>query len=79
MQNSGGKDTAKRDGTVRRIYQSSCKYWRHAIDFDFLADEGVIETEDRDLFWYAETATEIWDGILGWYDKAGTPLLTNNA
>ena len=31
MQNLGGKDTAKRDGKVRRIYQSSCKYWRHVI------------------------------------------------
>jgi hypothetical protein len=28
----------------------------------------VIDPEDRDLFWFAETAQEIWDGILRWHD-----------
>lgn len=50
-------------------------YWRRVIDIDFLVDEGVIDQEDRDLFWYAETARETWDGIADWYDKAGEPLL----
>ncbi len=49
-------------------------YWRRAIDFGFLADEGVIDAEDRDLFWFAETANEIWSGILDWYDACGAPL-----
>ena len=49
-------------------------YWRQAIDMDFLVDEGVIDPEDRDLFWFAETAQEIWDGILHWYDASGEPL-----
>ena len=49
-------------------------YWRRAFDPDFLADEGVIDPEDRELFWFAETAEEIWSGIVGWYDAAGTPL-----
>ena len=40
------------------------EYWRGAVDFDYLVDEGVIDREDRDLFWFAETAEEIWDGIL---------------
>ena len=31
-------------------------YWRRAIDFDFLVDEGVIDPEDRELFWFAEDA-----------------------
>ena len=31
-------------------------YWRRAVDFDFLLDEGVIDSEDLDLFWFAETA-----------------------
>ena len=39
-------------------------YWRRAVDIDFLVDEGVIDSEDRELFWFAETAQEIWDGIL---------------
>ena len=42
-------------------------YWQRAINFDFLADEGVIAREDRDLFWFAETAEEIWSGIQAWY------------
>ena len=41
-------------------------YWRRAVNVDFLVDEGVIDPEDRDLFWYAETAREIWDGIQHW-------------
>ena len=51
------------------------KYWRQAFNVDFLADEGVIDAEDRELFWYAETATEIWNGILQWHEANGTPLL----
>jgi uncharacterized protein (TIGR00730 family) len=43
-------------------------YWRRVVDFEFLVDEGVIDPEDRDLFWFAETAHEIWDGIGHWYD-----------
>jgi len=49
-------------------------FWRRAFDVDFLVDEGVIDEEDRDLFWYAETAQEIWQGILDWYEAAGCPL-----
>jgi uncharacterized protein (TIGR00730 family) len=49
-------------------------YWRRAFDIDFLHDEGVIDAEDRELFWYAEEAHEIWDGILAWYDLNGRPL-----
>ena len=49
-------------------------YWRRAIDFEFLADEGVIDAEDRELFWFAETAKEIWRGILDWYAVCGAPL-----
>ncbi len=48
-------------------------YWRRAFDVDFLVDEGVIEEEDRELFWYAETAEEIWDGIRHWHAANGEP------
>ncbi len=51
------------------------RYWRQAFNVDFLVDEGVIESEDRDLFWFAETAQEIWDGILHWYKLSGQPLM----
>ncbi len=49
-------------------------YWRRAVDFDFLVDEGVIDAEDRELFWYAETAADAWQGILDWHASNGTPL-----
>jgi uncharacterized protein (TIGR00730 family) len=49
-------------------------YWRRAFNVDFLVDEGVIDLEDRELFWFAETAEEIWDGILGWHEVNGAPL-----
>jgi len=50
------------------------RYWRAAVNFDFLVDEGVIDSEDRELFWFAESAAEIWDGILRWHEINGTPL-----
>ena len=52
-------------------------YWRRAFDIDFLSDEGVIDEEDRELFWYAETAEQIWSGILEWHRRNGTPLLSD--
>jgi uncharacterized protein (TIGR00730 family) len=54
-------------------------YWRRAVDVDFLVDEGVIAIEDRELFWFAETAEDIWNGILDWYDAAGRPLFPERA
>ncbi|MCP5304312.1 MAG: LOG family protein [Chromatiaceae bacterium] len=50
-------------------------FWERAFDVDFLVDEGVIDAEDRDLFWFAETAQEAWEGILQWHINAGQPLL----
>jgi uncharacterized protein (TIGR00730 family) len=50
------------------------EYWRGAVNFDYLADEGVIDGEDRDLFWFAETAEQIWEGILSWHAANGEPL-----
>jgi uncharacterized protein (TIGR00730 family) len=49
-------------------------YWRRAVDLDFLVAEGAIDAEDRELLWFAETAQEIWDGIVHWYRLAGEPL-----
>jgi hypothetical protein len=51
------------------------EYWRRAFDIEFLVAEGVIEREDRELFWYAETADEIWRSILAWHERYGTPLV----
>jgi uncharacterized protein (TIGR00730 family) len=49
-------------------------YWERLLDFDFLLEEGAIDAEDRDSFWFAEDAQEAWDGILGWHVENGEPL-----
>lgn len=51
------------------------RYWRKAFDVDYLVDEGVIDIEDRDLFWFAETANDIWEGLLCWYERQSEPLI----
>jgi hypothetical protein len=53
-------------------------FWRKAVNIDFLVEEGVIDPEDKDLFWYAETAEEVWGGIVEWYRKKGEPLIGND-
>ncbi|HMP62483.1 MAG TPA: LOG family protein, partial [Phenylobacterium sp.] len=35
-------------------------YWRTVINFDALAEHGMIAREDLDLFGFAETPEEIW-------------------
>ncbi|HEY2444903.1 MAG TPA: TIGR00730 family Rossman fold protein [Rhizomicrobium sp.] len=52
------------------------EYWQNVFDATYLVDEGVVDPEDRDLFWYAESAEEIWQGILDWYAAAGRPLFS---
>ncbi len=49
-------------------------YWRNAVNFEFLAEQGVIDDEDLDLFWFAETALEAWEGILKWHQANHSPL-----
>jgi len=39
------------------------EYWSRAIDFQFLADEGVVTDEDLKLFEYADTAEAAWQII----------------
>ncbi|SEF96707.1 hypothetical protein SAMN05421751_107205 [Jhaorihella thermophila] len=55
------------------------EFWCRAFDPDFLVEEGVIDPEDRDLFWYAETAQEAWDDICTWYRRSGRPLVEDAA
>jgi predicted Rossmann-fold nucleotide-binding protein len=45
------------------------------FDPDFLVQEGVIDPEDRNLFWFADSAEEIWNGICQWHVNAGSALL----
>ena len=54
------------------------KFWRRAVDIEFLAEAGLIDPGDRQLFWYAETAQQIWDGIVDWHTRAGAPLFCDD-
>jgi uncharacterized protein (TIGR00730 family) len=49
-------------------------WWRRVLDTQFLADEGVIDSEDAELFVYAETASEAWEHIRRWYRERGQLL-----
>ncbi|MEM8677909.1 MAG: TIGR00730 family Rossman fold protein [Planctomycetota bacterium] len=42
-------------------------YWERVIDFQFLADEGVIRDAHLDLIQYAETPQEAWDLIVAFH------------
>ncbi|AWV00251.1 TIGR00730 family Rossman fold protein [Burkholderia sp. JP2-270] len=42
-------------------------YWRRVVDFAFLADDGMIDRSDLDLFAYCESAQDIWHAIGCWY------------
>jgi uncharacterized protein (TIGR00730 family) len=45
-------------------------YWDHVIDFQFLADEGVIDDEHLKLIDYAETPQQAWEMIQRFHAKA---------
>lgn len=44
-------------------------YWDRVIDFQFLADEGVIRDEHLDLLQYVESPAEAWDTILAFHSE----------
>ncbi len=48
----------------------SRQYWDSIINFQRLADEGVIDDEDLDLINYAETPKEAWDIIAKFHGLA---------
>ncbi|MEL7058661.1 MAG: LOG family protein [Acidobacteriota bacterium] len=49
-------------------------FWRGTFDVDHLIVEGTIDPEDADLFWYAETGQEVWDGLVRWYAERGLSI-----
>ena len=49
-------------------------YWRRVFDSDYLLEVGSIDAEDMELFWYAETAAEAWNGIRQWHRVNGSEL-----
>lgn len=49
-------------------------YWRRLLDFDLLVLEGVIEASQRELFCFAESASQIWQIIVDWHEREGIAL-----
>ena len=47
------------------------KFWRKAIDLDYLADQGTISPGDQDIIDYAETADDAWNIISAFYELEG--------
>jgi uncharacterized protein (TIGR00730 family) len=47
-------------------------YWEKLVNFDFLVEEGMIGSSDRELFQFAETAHVIWSTIATWHQYAGS-------
>jgi uncharacterized protein (TIGR00730 family) len=43
------------------------EFWSRAIDFDFLVNEGVIDPEDKEIFYLVEKAGEAWQIISDFY------------
>lgn len=43
-------------------------YWSRVIDFEFMAEEGVINRKDLDLFHWVETAEHAWKIVTDFYD-----------
>jgi uncharacterized protein (TIGR00730 family) len=46
-------------------------FWERVVNFEALAEEGVIAADDLKLFSYCESAEEAWDHVCRHY--AGTP------
>jgi uncharacterized protein (TIGR00730 family) len=43
------------------------EFWERVVDFEALAEEGVIARKDLELFHYVETAQEGWDYVRKWW------------
>lgn len=55
------------------------QFWRRAVDFGYLVDEGMIDAEDLRSFELAETAQEIWDRMLRWYEERNRSIFDTPA
>ncbi len=44
------------------------EFWNKVLNFDALAEEGVVNADDLKLFQWVETAEEAWDAIVRFYD-----------
>ena len=49
------------------------EFWTRVIDFDALAEEGVISKADLDLITWCESAEEAWDAVVSYYEDIAPP------
>jgi predicted Rossmann-fold nucleotide-binding protein len=57
--------------TLRQVGTKGCmpivlfgsEFWRRLVDFDYLADIGLISEDDLDLIHFSDSAEEAWDFI----------------
>lgn len=49
------------------------EFWTRVVDFNALADEGVISPEDLNLFHFVETAKDAWEIVQAFYKEEGEP------
>ena len=47
------------------------EFWERVVDWQALAEEGVIGPQDLELFRFCETAEEGWACVLDYWSKAG--------
>lgn len=50
------------------------EFWERLVDFNFLAESGLISEADLDLFYFADTAEEAWN-----YIKNGSSVSSQNS
>ena len=46
------------------------EFWRRLVDFDYLAETGLISDDDLDLIHFSDTAEEAWEYMQGCTDKS---------
>jgi uncharacterized protein (TIGR00730 family) len=49
-------------------------YWTRLINFDFLLEEGMISTDDMEIFEIVESAEDAWRYIINWHTQRKTDL-----
>ncbi len=48
-------------------------YWRRIVNFEAMAEEGMIAEEDLSIFTFVESADQAWDLINAFYGEGDTP------
>ena len=49
------------------------EFWTRVVDFEALADEGVISPSDLNLLTWVETAEEAWHAVQSFYQDSEAP------